>query len=143
VFVATRCPRAGRISRRLHGEDRAPLPAARGRQAAVAISAAVHCRRPLTSARRNSGAREPALDRPVVAALRLTYWLSIRRCREGRAPAALVVGAQRGRSDMAEVEILGFPQSTYTRVARIVCEEKAIPYDLKAAPPHSADVTAI
>ena len=44
---------------------------------------------------------------------------------------------------MAKVEILGFPQSTYTRVARMVCEEKAIPYDLKAAPPHSADVTAI
>lgn len=44
---------------------------------------------------------------------------------------------------MAEVEILGFPQSTYTRVARMVCEEKAIPYELKASPPHSADVTAI
>ena len=44
---------------------------------------------------------------------------------------------------MAEVQILGFPQSTYTRVARMVCEEKAIPYDLKPSPPHSADVTAI
>ena len=44
---------------------------------------------------------------------------------------------------MATVEILGFPQSTYTRVARMVCEEKAIPYDLKPSPPHSADVTAI
>ena len=44
---------------------------------------------------------------------------------------------------MATVEILGFPQSTYTRVARMACEEKAIPYDLKPSPPHSADVTAI
>jgi glutathione S-transferase len=44
---------------------------------------------------------------------------------------------------MAAVEIIGFPQSTYTRVARMVCEEKAIPYDLKASPPHSPDVTAI
>ena len=44
---------------------------------------------------------------------------------------------------MAAVEIIGFPQSTYTRVARMVCEEKAIPYELKQLPPHSPDVDAI
>jgi glutathione S-transferase len=44
---------------------------------------------------------------------------------------------------MANVEIIGFPASTYTRVVRMVCEEKAIPYDLRQAPPHSPDVTAI
>ncbi len=44
---------------------------------------------------------------------------------------------------MANVEIIGFAPSTYVRVARMVCEEKAIPYDLKPAAPHSPDVTAI
>jgi glutathione S-transferase len=44
---------------------------------------------------------------------------------------------------MAIVEILGPAPSTYTRVARMVCEEKAIPYDLKQSPPHSPDVSAI
>jgi glutathione S-transferase len=33
--------------------------------------------------------------------------------------------------------------STYTRVARMVCEEKNIPYELKQMPPHSPDVDAI
>jgi glutathione S-transferase len=44
---------------------------------------------------------------------------------------------------MAKVEILGFPQSTYTRVVRMACEEKGIDYELKPAPPHSPDVLAI
>lgn len=44
---------------------------------------------------------------------------------------------------MSNVEIIGIPASTYTRVARMVCEEKAIPYDLKPSPPHAPDVTAI
>ena len=44
---------------------------------------------------------------------------------------------------MANVEIIGFAPSTYVRVARMVCEEKAIPYDLKPAAPHSPDVAAI
>jgi glutathione S-transferase len=44
---------------------------------------------------------------------------------------------------MANVEIIGVPRSTYTRAARMVCEEKAIPYELNPATPHSADVTAI
>src|SRR5580700_6322450 len=44
---------------------------------------------------------------------------------------------------MPVVEIVGPAPSTYTRVARMVCEEKAIPYDLKQSPPHSTDVDAI
>ncbi len=44
---------------------------------------------------------------------------------------------------MADGEIIGFPASTYTRAARMVCEEKAIAYDLKPERPHSPEVTAI
>src|SRR5262245_44834623 len=44
---------------------------------------------------------------------------------------------------MANIEIIGFPQSTYVRVARMACEEKGVPYDLKPAAPHSPDVLAI
>jgi glutathione S-transferase len=44
---------------------------------------------------------------------------------------------------MSNVEIIGFAPSTYTRAARMVCEEKAIPYDLKPAPPHSPEVSCI
>ena len=44
---------------------------------------------------------------------------------------------------MPNVEIIGPAASTYTRAARMVCEEKSIPYELKQSPPHSADVDAI
>jgi glutathione S-transferase len=44
---------------------------------------------------------------------------------------------------MGKVEIVGFPQSTYVRVARMVCEEKGIDYELKPAPPHAPEVSAI
>src|SRR5215475_4441075 len=44
---------------------------------------------------------------------------------------------------MSNVEIIGFPQSTYVRVARMACEEKGVPYDLRPAPPHSPEVLAI
>ena len=44
---------------------------------------------------------------------------------------------------MPNVEIIGFAPSTYVRVVRMACEEKAIPYDLTPAPPHSPDVAAI
>jgi glutathione S-transferase len=44
---------------------------------------------------------------------------------------------------MSTVELIGPAPSTYTRVARMVCEEKAIPYELKQSPPHSPDVDAI
>ena len=44
---------------------------------------------------------------------------------------------------MADVQIIGFAPSTYVRAARMVCEEKSIPYDLVAVPPHSPEVNAI
>jgi glutathione S-transferase len=44
---------------------------------------------------------------------------------------------------MATVEIIGFAPSTYVRTARMVCEEKAIPYQLKPAAPHSPEVESI
>jgi len=44
---------------------------------------------------------------------------------------------------MPNVEIIGPAPSTYTRAVRMVCEEKAIPYELKQSPPHSPDVDAI
>jgi glutathione S-transferase len=44
---------------------------------------------------------------------------------------------------MSSVEIIGIAPSTYTRAIRMVCEEKAIPYELKLGMPHAADVTAI
>ena len=44
---------------------------------------------------------------------------------------------------MSSVEIIGGAPSTYTRVARMVCEEKAIPYEHRQAPPHAPEVTAI
>jgi glutathione S-transferase len=45
--------------------------------------------------------------------------------------------------NMPAIELIGPAPSTYTRVARMVCEEKAIPYELKQSPPHSPDVDAI
>src|SRR5579863_4108320 len=44
---------------------------------------------------------------------------------------------------MPNLEIIGPAPSTYTRAVRMVCEEKAIPYDLKPMPPHSPEVDAI
>ena len=44
---------------------------------------------------------------------------------------------------MPNVEIIGFPQSTYVRVARMACEEKGVPYTLTPAAPHSAEASAI
>jgi glutathione S-transferase len=44
---------------------------------------------------------------------------------------------------MPDVEIIGGSRSTYTRVARMVCEEKAIPYELTEAAPRSPDAFAI
>ena len=44
---------------------------------------------------------------------------------------------------MATVEILGFAPSTFTRAARMACEEKGVPYELKQVPPQSPDVLAI
>jgi glutathione S-transferase len=44
---------------------------------------------------------------------------------------------------MANLQIIGIPQSTYTRVVRMVAHEKGAPYDLVVAPPHSPDVKSI
>ncbi len=44
---------------------------------------------------------------------------------------------------MATVEILGFAPSTFTRVARMTCEEKGVTYELKQGAPHSSEVLAI
>jgi glutathione S-transferase len=44
---------------------------------------------------------------------------------------------------MPSVEIIGFAPSTYVRTARMVCEEKAIPYELKPSRPHDPEVNAI
>lgn len=44
---------------------------------------------------------------------------------------------------MANVEIYGFAPSTYVRVARMACEEKGVPYELKPVAPHSPEVLAI
>lgn len=44
---------------------------------------------------------------------------------------------------MAELQIIGFPQSTYTRVARMAAQEKGVEYELVPEPPHSDAVKAI
>ncbi len=44
---------------------------------------------------------------------------------------------------MAKVELIGLPASTYTRVARMACEEKGVPYELITAMPHAPEVSAI
>jgi len=44
---------------------------------------------------------------------------------------------------MSKVEIIGFAPSTYTRVVRMVCEEKGIDYELRPLPPHSPEVAAV
>lgn len=44
---------------------------------------------------------------------------------------------------MSELQIIGFPQSTYVRVVRMAAEEKGVSYDLVPEPPHSDVVNAI
>jgi len=44
---------------------------------------------------------------------------------------------------MAELEILGVPQSSFVRTVRIACEEKGVPYRLTVAMPHSPEILAI
>src|SRR5258708_4709395 len=50
---------------------------------------------------------------------------------------------RKGRLEMSSVEIIGGALSTYTRTARVVCEEKGIPYEHKPARPHEPEVAAI
>jgi glutathione S-transferase len=42
-----------------------------------------------------------------------------------------------------DVEIIGWERSTYTRVARMVCEEKSIAYEFREAAPRSPEALAI
>ena len=44
---------------------------------------------------------------------------------------------------MATLQILGIPQSTYTRVACMAANEKGVAYELVPAPPHSDEITAV
>jgi glutathione S-transferase len=44
---------------------------------------------------------------------------------------------------MAELQIIGAPQSNYVCVVRIACLEKGVPYTLVPAVPHSPEVDAI
>ncbi len=44
---------------------------------------------------------------------------------------------------MSSVEIIGFAPSTYVRAARMVCEEKGIPYEHKEVRPHEPEAAAI
>ncbi len=44
---------------------------------------------------------------------------------------------------MATIEIIGIPGSTYVRAARMACEEKGVPYELKPVMPHSPEALAI
>jgi glutathione S-transferase len=44
---------------------------------------------------------------------------------------------------MTKLEIIGNPASTYTRTARMACEEKGVAYESVSAAPHSPEVTAI
>ncbi|MGH6926333.1 MAG: glutathione S-transferase family protein [Propylenella sp.] len=44
---------------------------------------------------------------------------------------------------MADLKIIGIPQSTYVRVVRMAAEEKGVPYDLDPQPPHSDPVKAV
>jgi glutathione S-transferase len=44
---------------------------------------------------------------------------------------------------MAELQIIGVPQSNYVWAVRMVCEEKGVPYALNPVRPHTADVDAI
>lgn len=44
---------------------------------------------------------------------------------------------------MAELEIIGAPQSNFVRTVRMACAEKSVPYKLNPAFPHSPEVDAI
>jgi glutathione S-transferase len=74
--------------------------------------------------------------------LKLTFWLGI-ALRALAPPPSTGHSGTNGRGQHANRgnHRLGTP--TYVRVARMVCEEKSVPYKLKDASPHSADVLAI
>jgi glutathione S-transferase len=44
---------------------------------------------------------------------------------------------------MANLQIIGSPQSNYVWVVRMACEEKGVPYDLVSVRPHSPEIEAL
>jgi glutathione S-transferase len=44
---------------------------------------------------------------------------------------------------MANIQIIGVPQSNYVWVVRMACEEKGVPYDIVPARPHTPDIDAL
>ena len=44
---------------------------------------------------------------------------------------------------MSEMQIIGFPQSTYVRAVRMAAEEKGVAYELIPEPPHADAVNAV
>jgi glutathione S-transferase len=44
---------------------------------------------------------------------------------------------------LADLKIIGAPQSNYVWAVRMVCEEKGVPYDLVDVRPHSPEVAAV
>jgi glutathione S-transferase len=44
---------------------------------------------------------------------------------------------------MANIQIIGMPQSNYVWVVRMACEEKGVPYDIVPARPHTPDIDAL
>jgi glutathione S-transferase len=59
------------------------------------------------------------------------------------APLARHAAANREEKIMAELEILGFPQSNFVWVTRIAATEKGVPYTLLPLPPHTPDILAV
>src|SRR5580692_6258361 len=48
-----------------------------------------------------------------------------------------------GIKPMAELEIIGAPQSNFVRTVRMACAEKSVPYTLNGVFPHAPEVDAI
>ncbi len=48
-----------------------------------------------------------------------------------------------GDDTMSDVTIYGFPQSSYVRTTRLVCEEKGVSYDIEPMAPHSPELLAV
>jgi glutathione S-transferase len=44
---------------------------------------------------------------------------------------------------MANIQIIGAPQSNYVWVVRMACEEKGVPYDLVPTRPHTPEIEAV
>ena len=44
---------------------------------------------------------------------------------------------------MSDITIYGFPQSSYVRTARLVCEEKGVSYEIEQMGPHTPELLAL